>query len=73
MGIDYIKAVLAPLNHIPVLAVGGVTVSNIKEFIKSGVKGVGIGGNLVDKQAILSGDYAKIRETAGSYVNALKE
>ena len=73
LGIDYIKAVLAPLNHIPVFAVGGVTLTNIKEFIKSGVKGVGIGGNLVDKQAILSGDYAKIRDTAWLYVNALKE
>lgn len=72
LGIEYIKALLAPLSHIPVLAVGGVTVANVNDFIRAGVKGVGIGGNLVNQQAILAGNYEKIREAARAYVQAIK-
>jgi 2-dehydro-3-deoxyphosphogluconate aldolase / (4S)-4-hydroxy-2-oxoglutarate aldolase len=72
-GTDYIKALLAPLGHIPVVAVGGVSVDNIGQFIKAGVKGVGIGGNLVDRKAIYSGEYYKIKQAAEAYVNKLKD
>ncbi|HBF36455.1 MAG TPA: 2-dehydro-3-deoxyphosphogluconate aldolase [Firmicutes bacterium] len=67
LGIEYIKALLAPLSHIPVVAVGGISVENIDQFINAGVKGVGVGGNLVNKKAIYSGEYYKITQTAQAY------
>lgn len=72
LGLDYIKALLAPLSHIPVVAVGGVNVDNIDQFIKAGAKGVGVGGNLVDKKAIYAGEYNKITAVAKAYVEKLK-
>lgn len=72
LGAEYIKALLAPLSHIPVIAVGGVNVDNVDQFIKAGAKGVGVGGNLVDKKAIYSGEYDKIIQVAQAYVNKLK-
>jgi len=45
---DYIKNILGPLPHIPLLPTGGVNLENIKEFQKAGAVGFGIGSSLVD-------------------------
>ncbi len=71
LGTGYIKALLAPLSHIPVVAVGGVNADNIDQFIKAGAKGVGVGGNMADKKAIYQGDYGKIIQAAKTYVKKL--
>ncbi len=64
----YIKAICGPMNHIKFLAVGGVNENNATEFLKAGAVGVGVGGNLVNKDWIKSGDYQKICDTAKKYV-----
>ena len=47
LGPAYIKAVKTPLKHIPVSAVGNITIENCADFIQAGAVGVGVGGNLV--------------------------
>lgn len=64
LGASYIKAVCAPLNHIRLLAVGGVSEKNVKEFLKAGCVGAGVGGNLVNKQWIRNGEFDKITAQA---------
>ena len=64
----YIKAICGPMNHIRFLAVGGVNENNAAEFLKAGAVGVGVGGNLVNKEWIKSGDFNKIRDVAKKYV-----
>ncbi len=71
-GTGYIKAVCAPLNHIPFLAVGGVNAQNVGEFLKAGVQGVGVGGNLVDVKKIAEGDFDAITALAKEYSDAIK-
>lgn len=73
LGPNYIKAIRAPLDNIPLLAVGGIDTENMCEFLKAGVAGLGIGGNLVDKTLISSGKYDEIRGNAAKYVKKLKE
>ncbi|MEM6641826.1 MAG: bifunctional 4-hydroxy-2-oxoglutarate aldolase/2-dehydro-3-deoxy-phosphogluconate aldolase [Bacteroidota bacterium] len=46
MGIDYMKAVLAPLDQVPLFAVGGISNQNAKAWLDAGAKGLGIGGQL---------------------------
>lgn len=72
LGTKYIKAVLAPLSHIPVIAVGGIDADNAVEFIKAGAIGVGIGGSLVDVKAVYEGDYEKITRVAKEYLSKIK-
>ena len=72
LGTAYIKAVTAPLCHIPLLAVGGVNERNIGEFIKSGACGAGVGGNLVNKAWIANGEFDKITTLAKEYVQNAK-
>ena len=48
------------LAAIPLLAVGGVSEKNAGEFMKAGCVGVGVGGNLVNKDWITQGQWDKI-------------
>ncbi len=68
LGAEYIKAVRGPLNHIKLLAVGGVNEKNIGTFIKHGASGAGVGGNLVNKEWIANGEFDKITNLAKEFV-----
>ncbi len=68
LGAGYIKAVAAPLNHIKLLAVGGVNEKNIGEFLKAGAVGAGVGGNLVNKALVTAGAFDKITALAKEFV-----
>ena len=71
LGIPFINAVRGPLGHIPISAVGGVNLDNIREFFANGVYCVGIGSNIIDKHAIEKNDYIRIEKLARQYVNKL--
>lgn len=60
MGTAYIKAVRAPLNHVDLLAVGGVNDSNMIDYLDAGCCGVGMGGSLVNRKWIDAGEFDKI-------------
>lgn len=72
LGPGYMKAVRAPLNHLRVMAVGGINEKNIADFLKAGACGFGIGGNLANKTWIDAGEYHKITETAQAIVAAIQ-
>lgn len=72
MGVSYVKAITAPLSHIKLLAVGGVSLDNMDEYKKAGVCGFGLGANIIDKKALSEGDYAKITRLAEKYSEAAK-
>lgn len=73
LGAAYVKAVRAPLSHIPLLAVGGVDLSNLEEYAKAGVVGFGIGGNIIDKKLLDAQDYPAITRLAEEYVTKIQE
>ena len=68
----YIKAVRAPLNQIRLMAVGGVNEKNAGEFIRAGCVGVGVGGNLVNKEWIAKGEWQKITDLARVFCAEVK-
>lgn len=72
MGIGYVKAVLAPLSHIKLLAVGGIDENNMGDYLKAGVCGFGVGSNIIDKKALANGDFDSITELAKKYVSEVK-
>ena len=67
-GAGYVKALCAPLSHIPIAAVGGIDENNILSFLKAGACCIGIGGSLVSKKRVLDGDFDQIREAAESFI-----
>lgn len=72
LGVNYIKAIRAPLKHIPMTAVGGVNSQNCVDFIKAGCIGVGCGGNLVSRKLVNEGKFEEITAIAKEYMEALK-
>jgi len=72
LGTAYVKAVKAPLSHIPLLAVGGVDETNMTDYLKAGVCGFGVGSNIIDKAALAKGDYESITALAEKYVQVVK-
>ena len=73
LGPSYIKAIKAPLKHIPLVAVGGFNVENCVGFIKAGCCGVACGGNLVSAKLIEEGRFDEISELAKAYVKVLHQ
>ena len=73
LGPGYIKAIRAPLSHIPLMAVGGVNEKNAADFLKAGCVGLGVGGNLVNKEWIRNGEWEKITALAKEFKKAVAE
>jgi len=67
-GPKYVKALLAPLGNVPIIAFGGITAANVGEYLSSGAVAAGIGSDLVVRKAIEAGDFDFITEKARSYV-----
>ncbi len=72
LGIGYIKALMAPINHIPMLAVGGIDAGNTREFLQLGLAGVGVGSSLVNMQLIEADKYDELTALASEFSRALK-
>ena len=66
--LHYIKAIRAPINHIPLLAVGGVTPENLGDYLKAGMAGAGIGSILVKGEDVAADNFEAIAQRAARYV-----
>lgn len=71
IGINYLKSIRGPLGYIPLVAVGGIDISNAKDFLNTGAVALGIGGNLVDKNLIQNEDYLGLTKLAREYVKSI--
>ncbi len=72
LGVGYIKALMAPISHIPLVAVGGVNADNMTDFLNLGVVGLGIGGNIVNTKLISEGKFDELTEIALKYTSQIK-
>jgi 2-dehydro-3-deoxyphosphogluconate aldolase / (4S)-4-hydroxy-2-oxoglutarate aldolase len=73
LGVKFIKDVKGPLSHIPMVSTGGINENNAADFIKAGVEAVGVGGSLLNREAIENGDFEWIREKASQYVTSVRD
>lgn len=71
LGLGYLKSITAPLSHIPMLATGGVDDTNLSDFLKLGMAGVGIGSNIVNRRLIDAEEYEKLTELAQKYTSQI--
>ncbi|MGC8743260.1 MAG: bifunctional 4-hydroxy-2-oxoglutarate aldolase/2-dehydro-3-deoxy-phosphogluconate aldolase [Verrucomicrobiia bacterium] len=72
LGVQYIKALLAPMPHLRIVPTGGVNLGNIGEFIKAGIPAVGVGSSLVTKDILAKSDWAGLSTLASQFVSAIK-
>src|SRR4051812_10394869 len=67
-GAKYIKAIKGPLPQIPLVPTGGVNLSTAAEFLEAGAEALGVGGELVQAEALKSGKPEIIVEAARKFV-----
>lgn len=73
VGPNYLKALRGPLPQVRILPTGGVDLKTLPEFFKAGACAVGLGGQLVEKSAVESGNMTRIRDLAAQYVALVKQ
>lgn len=69
---DMIKAIKGPLPQANMMPTGGVSLDNIKDWVKAGAVAVGIGSDLT-KEAVQKGDFSLISKRAAQYVEAFQQ
>ncbi|MFD1514221.1 bifunctional 4-hydroxy-2-oxoglutarate aldolase/2-dehydro-3-deoxy-phosphogluconate aldolase [Halomarina rubra] len=72
-GPGHLKAIRGPLGHIPIVPTGGVSLENVADYIDAGAVGVGVGGALVDGDAVAAGDYDVLTDKARSFRTAIDD
>lgn len=73
VGPNYLKALRGPLPQVRILPTGGVDLKTLPDFFKAGACAVGLGGQLVEKSAVESGNMTRIRDLAAQYVALVKQ
>ncbi len=73
VGPNYLKALRGPLPQVRILPTGGVDLKTLPDFFKAGACAVGLGGQLVEKAAVESGNMTRIRDLAAQYVALVKQ
>ena len=66
-GDKYIRAIKAPLHHVPLVAAGGVTQSTAAQYIAAGADALGVGEDMIPRQALRFREGAWIRELASRF------
>jgi 2-dehydro-3-deoxyphosphogluconate aldolase / (4S)-4-hydroxy-2-oxoglutarate aldolase len=72
-GAKYIKALRGPLPQIPLVPTGGVNLNTAAEFIEAGAAALGVGGELVQADALKAGKREIIVENARKFVEIVKQ
>lgn len=71
-GPDLLRALKGPLPQIPLMPTGGVNLETAESFLRAGAACLGLGGALVDKDAVAAGDMKRITALAEQYVQIVR-
>lgn len=64
LGSGFIKGVLAPLPYLKLMPTGGVSLDNATEWLRAGAVAVGVGSDLVERDAVAARDWRRLTENA---------
>jgi 2-dehydro-3-deoxyphosphogluconate aldolase / (4S)-4-hydroxy-2-oxoglutarate aldolase len=72
-GAAYLRALRGPFPGIPLVPTGGVTLENVGEMFKAGASAVGVGSEMISKDALARRDYAVIGALASRFLEAISQ
>jgi 2-dehydro-3-deoxyphosphogluconate aldolase / (4S)-4-hydroxy-2-oxoglutarate aldolase len=72
-GAAYLRALRGPFPDIPLVPTGGVTLDNVGEMFKAGAAAVGVGSEMISKDALARHDYAAIGALASRFLEAVSQ
>jgi 2-dehydro-3-deoxyphosphogluconate aldolase/(4S)-4-hydroxy-2-oxoglutarate aldolase len=69
-GCDFFRAVAGPLPSIKLLAVSGISLEEVGDYLRAGAYGFGIGSAIVNGALCRDGNYAQIEQNARLFAQA---
>lgn len=73
VGPSYLRSLRGPFPDVPLMPTGGVSASNVADWLAAGAVAVGVGSELASASDIRANDFAGISEKARGFVAALRE
>ena len=67
LGPSYIKDLLGPMPYLKLMPTGGIDLNNMPAYFMAGAAAVGIGGNIIDAQAVAEQDWPRLTAAAKIY------
>ena len=64
----YIRELRGPFDHIPLVAVGGVSIENARDHLQAGATALGVGISLFGEQAVSAGDWDTVRNNVEAFI-----
>lgn len=71
-GASYLKALKAPLPSIEMIPTGGISLANAADFITAGAMAIGVGGELIDVQAVRDNRVQVVTEKARKFLEIVR-
>jgi len=72
-GASYIRALKGPFADVPLVASGGVNQQTALDYLLAGAAALGIGGELIPKEALARKEERRIHELAKRFLQKVKE
>jgi 2-dehydro-3-deoxyphosphogluconate aldolase/(4S)-4-hydroxy-2-oxoglutarate aldolase len=72
-GAAYLRALRGPFPDIPLVPTGGVTLANMADMFRAGAAAVGVGAELISRDALARRDYAAIGALAKQFLAAARQ
>jgi 2-dehydro-3-deoxyphosphogluconate aldolase/(4S)-4-hydroxy-2-oxoglutarate aldolase len=70
-GAEFIKAIKAPLPHIPIIPTGGITREHVAEYLHAGALAVGVGSPLIPSSLIQARNADGLKAHAHGFLQAI--
>jgi len=67
-----LRAIRAPLPQLRIVPVGGVSLDNAAEYIRSGAAALGVGSALINQALLDAGDLSELARRAAAFVAAVR-
>jgi 2-dehydro-3-deoxyphosphogluconate aldolase/(4S)-4-hydroxy-2-oxoglutarate aldolase len=72
-GTQYVRALKSPLPQVPLIATGGVNQMTASDFILAGATAIGLGAELLPKEALHFRQADRIHELAGRFLGMVRD
>jgi len=68
LGPRYIRDLLGPFENMPLMAVGGITPANVRDYFKAGARAVGASQALFGREALAERDLKALAENVDAFI-----
>jgi len=73
LGPNYVKNIAAPLPHVEIIPMGGISQDNARQYLEAGSYALGIGSSLVNGRLVHERNFAEIERRARRFVEVVEQ